>query len=155
MTIPTGEQQGVAGNITVGDYITVISSASITVFSTGGTQAPGPPKVVSKTVFYNVRVIRVGPATANVQPANGATSVGGTTGATGGVSSSLTVELTQCDAEFMIWFLGNTTVRYTLESSQDYLVQPPSGPEATCPTIQTAQGVSQKEVEARYHFTAL
>ena len=155
MTIPTGEQQGVAGNITVGDYITVIASANITVFNTGGTQAPGPPKVVSKTVFYNVRVMRVGPATVNVQPANGATSVGGTTGATGGVSSSLTVELTQCDAEFMIWFLNNTTVRYTLESPEDYLAQPPSGPDASCPTIQTAQGVSQKEVEARYHFTAL
>jgi Flp pilus assembly protein CpaB len=155
MTIPTGEQQGVAGNITVGDYITVISSANITVFNTGGTQAPGPPKVVSKTVFYNVRVIRVGPATANVQPANGATSVGGATGATGGVSSSLTVELTQCDSEFMIWFLNNTTVRYTLESPQDFLAQPPSGPDASCPTLQTAQGVSQREVEARYHFTAL
>jgi hypothetical protein len=55
----------------------------------------------------------------------------------------------------MIWFLGNTTVRYTLESPQDYLVVPPSGPDATCPTLQTAQGVSQREVEARYHFTAL
>ncbi len=155
MTIPTGEQQGVAGNITVGEYITVIASANITVFSTGGVQAPGPPKVVSKTVFYNVRVIRVGPATANVQPANGATSVGGTTGATGGISSSLTVELTQCDAEFMIWFLNNTTLKYTLESPDDFLAQAPSGPDASCPTIQTAQGVSQREVEARYHFTAL
>jgi Flp pilus assembly protein CpaB len=155
MTIPTGEQQGVAGNITVGEYITVIASANITVFNTGGTQAPGPPKVVTKTVFYNVRVIRVGPASANVQPANGATTVGGTNGATGGVSSSLTVELTQCDSEFMIWFLNNTTVRYTLESPEDFLAQPPSGPDATCPTLQTAQGVSQREVEARYHFTAL
>ncbi len=155
MTIPTGEQQGVAGNITVGEYITVIASANITVFNTGGTQAPGPPKVVTKTVFYNVRVIRVGPASANVQPANGATSVGGTTGATGGVSSSLTVELTQCDSEFMIWFLNNTTVRYTLESPEDFLAQAPSGPDPACPTLQTAQGVSQREVEARYHFTAL
>jgi hypothetical protein len=55
----------------------------------------------------------------------------------------------------MVWFLNNTQLKYTVESSQDYLVAPPSGPDASCPTIQTAQGVSQREVEARYHFTAL
>ena len=33
MTIPTGEQQGVAGHITLGDYITVVSSASVSVFA--------------------------------------------------------------------------------------------------------------------------
>jgi Flp pilus assembly protein CpaB len=153
MTIPTGEQQGVAGHITVGDYITVIASASINVFAT--TQVTGPPKIVSKTIFTNVRIIALGPATANVQPASGATSVGGVQGATSGITSSLTVELTQCDAEFMVWFLNNTQLKYTVESSQDYLVAPPSGPDASCPTIQTAQGVSQREVEARYHFTAL
>jgi Flp pilus assembly protein CpaB len=155
MTIPTGEQQGVAGHITVGDYITIIASANITVFSTGGVQQPGPIKIVSKTIFTNVRIITLGPATANVQPANGATSVGGVQGATSGITSSLTVELTQCDAEFLVWFINNTTLKYTVESSQDYLAQPPSGPDAACPTIQTAQGVSQREVEARYHFTAL
>ena len=155
MTIPTGEQQGVAGHITLGDYITVIASASLTIFSTTGAQAPGPAKVVSKTVFTNVHIIGLGPASANVQPASGASAGGGAQGATTGVTSSLTIELTQCDAEFFTWFLGNTTVRYTLESFNDYLKQPPSAPDPTCPTVATAQGVSQKEVEARYHFTTL
>jgi Flp pilus assembly protein CpaB len=155
MTIPTGEQQGVAGHITLGDYITVVSSANLTVFNVGATAPTGPPKVITKTVFTNVRVIGLGPATANVQPAGGAATVGGTTGPTGGVVSSLTIELTQCDAEFFTWFLNNTTIRYTLESFHDYLTQPPSAPDPTCPTVLSAQGVSQKAVEARYHFTAL
>ncbi len=153
MTIPTGEQQGVAGHITLGDYFTVIASASITVFNTGTAAPTGPPKVISKTVFTNVRVIGLGPATANVQPAGGATSVGGT-GPVGGVTSSLTIELTQCDAEYFTWFLNNTQLKYTVESFHDYLTAPTAA-DPTCPTVQSAQGVSQKEVEARYHFTAL
>jgi Flp pilus assembly protein CpaB len=153
-TIPTGEQQGVAGNITLGDYITVISSASISVFAVGATQPTGPAKIVSKTVFTNVRVIGLGPRTVNVQPAGGATTAG-TSGPVGGVVSSLTIELTQCDAEFFTWFLNNTTVKYTLESFHDYLTQLPSASEVGCPAVQSAQGVSQKEVEARYHFTNL
>ena len=153
MTIPTGEQQGVAGHITLGDYFTVIASASLTVFNTSTAAPTGPPKVVSKTIFTNVRVIGLGPATANVQPAGGATTVGGT-GPVGGVTSSLTIELTQCDAEYFTWFLNNTQLKYTVESFHDYLTAPTAA-DPTCPTVQSAQGVSQKEVEARYHFTAL
>jgi Flp pilus assembly protein CpaB len=156
MTIPTGEQQGVAGHITIGDYITVIVSASLSIFSTGKAQASGPPKVVSKTVFTNVRVIGLGPAQANIQPATGATTVGGTAPVSGGLTSSLTIELTQCDAEFFVWFLNNTQIRYTLESVDDYLKTQPTGPSAQCPNgFASANGVSQTEVEARYHFTAL
>jgi Flp pilus assembly protein CpaB len=153
MTIPTGEQQGVAGHITLGDYFTVIASASLTVFNTGTAAPTGPTKIISKTVFTNVRVIGLGPATANVQPAGGATTVGGT-GPVGGVTSSLTIELTQCDAEYFTWFLNNTQLKYTVESFHDYLTAPIAA-DPTCPTVQSAQGVSQKEVEARYHFTAL
>ena len=154
MTIPTGEQQGVAGHITLGDYITVISSASLTVFSVSGTPAVGPPKVISKTIFTNVRVIGLGPAASNVQPANGGPAAG-SQGPVGGLVSSLTIVLTQCDAEFFTWFLNNTTLKYTLESFKDYLAQPPSAPDSTCPTVLSAQGVSQKAVEQRYHFTTL
>ena len=153
MTIPTGEQQGVAGHITLGDYITVIASATVTVFTVGAAPV-GPPKVVTKTIFTNVHVIGLGPATSNVQPAGGA-SVGTTAGPTGGVVSSLTIEVTQCDAEYFTWFLNNTTLKYTVESFHDYLAQPPSAPDPTCPTVLSAQGVSQKEVDARYHFTNL
>jgi Flp pilus assembly protein CpaB len=148
MTIPTGEQQGVAGHITLGDYFTVISTVALSVF----TPSAGN-KVASKTVFTNVRVIGLGPASANVQPAGGAATVGGTQ-TTSGITSSLTIEMTQCDAEYFTWFLSNTTVRYTLESPKDYQTAPTNA-DPTCPTVLAAGGVSQKEVDARYHFTAL
>ena len=151
MTIPTGEQQGVAGHISVGDYITVIVSAALTIFNQSGQQT-GPTKVVSKTVFTNLRVIGIGPAAAAVQPAGGGGS--SSAGPTSGVTSSLTVELTQCDAEFLTWFLGNTTVRYTLESFKDYGTAP-TEPDPACLTITAAGGVSQKQVDAKYHFTSL
>ena len=152
MTIPTSEQQGVAGHITLGDYITVIASANVTVFATTTGGPVGPPKVVSKTVFTNVRIIGVGPAQINVQPAAG-TNANTTQAPTGGVTSSLTVELTQCDAEYLTWFLNNTQLRYTLESFNDYLKSPPTLPDQTCPTVLTAQGVSNKTVDTRYHFS--
>ncbi|TMG67467.1 MAG: hypothetical protein E6H86_05395 [Chloroflexi bacterium] len=153
MTIPTGEQQGVAGHISVGDYITVISSASLTVFGSNG-QQQGPAKVVSKTVFTDLRIIGLGPASAGVQPASGG---GATTGggATSGITSSLTVEVTQCDAEFLTWFLGNTTVRYTLESYKDYKTAPTDNQDTTCATVAAAGGVTQKQVDNKYHFTSL
>ena len=68
MTIPTGELQGIAFYPTKGDYITVIASGTVTLFSSGGVQAPGPPRVVSKTVFTNIRIIALGPAAPNVPP---------------------------------------------------------------------------------------
>jgi Flp pilus assembly protein CpaB len=152
MTIPTSEQQGVAGHITLGDYITVIASANVQLFSSGTGQAVGPPKVVSKTVFPSIRIIGVGPAVNNVQPAAGTTT---TTPQqpTGGVTSSLTIELTQCDSEYMVWFLNNMQLRYTLLSFNDYLKSPPSAPDPSCPTVVTAQGVSNKTVDTRYHFS--
>jgi Flp pilus assembly protein CpaB len=148
MTIPTGEQQGVAGHITLGDYITVIASASVVV-------PPAAAKVVTKTVFTNIHIIGLGPAVANVQPASGAAAPGGTQGTTSGLTSSLTIEVTQCDAEFFTWFLQNMTVRYTLESFNDYLKQPPTTPDPVCQTIKDAHGVSFKQIDERYGFSKL
>jgi Flp pilus assembly protein CpaB len=148
MTIPTGEQQGVAGHITLGDYITVIASANVVI-------PPAAAKIVSKTVFTNIHIIGLGPAVANVQPASGAAAPGGTQGTTSGLTSSLTIEVTQCDAEFMTWFLGNMTIRYTLESFNDYLKQPPTTADPTCQTIKDAHGVSFKTVDDKYGFSKL
>jgi Flp pilus assembly protein CpaB len=149
MTIPTGEQQGVAGHISVGDYITVVASANITIFN----PIASVQKAITKTVFTNIHVIGLGPASANVQAAGGA-SAGSSSGQTSGVVSSLTIEITQCDAEYFIWFLNNTTIRYTLEAFHDYL-QAPTDPDPSCPTVLAAKGVSQSQVDARYHFTSL
>ena len=154
MTIPTGEIQGVAGHISIGDYITVIASGSVSIFSTGGAQV-GPTKVVSKTVFYNLRVIGLGPATAGVQPA-GTSGGGGGSATTTGVTSSLTLELSQCDAEYLRWFLNNMSLTYTLESYKDYLDKPPSdNSDPTCPNLKDPTGVSQSKVDQRFRFTAL
>jgi Flp pilus assembly protein CpaB len=152
MTIPTGEQQGVAGHISVGDYITVIVSTQLGIFKAG--QQTGATLVVSKTVFTNLRIIGLGPASAGVQPASGGGSTAANQGTTTGVTSSLTVELTQCDAEYLTWFLTNTSVRYTLESFKDYATAPTEA-DPTCLTITAAGGVTQKQVDAKYHFTSL
>lgn len=148
ITIPTGEQQGVAGHITLGDYMTVIASGALTLFGPKG-------GAVSKTVFTNVRIIGLGPASSNVQPATGTAVAPGSSAVTSGITSSLTIELTQCDAEYFTWFLTNMTLKYAVESFTDYLKQPPSAPDPTCPTVLAAQGVTNKQVDARYHFTAL
>lgn len=149
MTIPTGELQGVAGHISLGDYMTVIVSANMTTFN-----PQAPARSVSKTVFTQLRVIGLGPASTGVQPAGGTTTTG-SAGTTTGVTSSLTVELTQCDAEYLTWFLAQTQVRYTLESYKDYATPPKDNEDASCATIQAAGGVTNKQVDARYHFTAL
>jgi Flp pilus assembly protein CpaB len=155
MTIPTGEQQGVAGHISVGDYITVIVSASVTTFG-AKPSSTGVTKIVSKTVFTNLRIIGLGPAVASVTSAGGGSSTTSAgAAATTGVTSSLTVEVTQCDAEYLTWFLNNTQVRYTLESFKDYGTAPTDSQDPSCPAITAAGGVSQTQVDARYHFSAL
>ena len=152
MAIPTGEQQGVAGHITIGDYITMIASASTTLFAKPGAQQQGAPQQIIRTVFTNLRVIQVGPAQINVQPA-GSTQANSNQGQVGGVTSSLTVEVTQCDAEFINWFLANSvSLKYTLESFHDY--QPaPTGPDPGCLTITAAKGVTATDVNKRFNFT--
>ena len=154
LTVPTSEQQGVAGHISLGDYITVVSTTNLQVFATGSTGGPALQGTVTKTVFTNVRVIGLGPASNGVQSASSQTSTT-TQQTTTGVTSSLTIEMTQCDAEYMYWFLSSTQLKYTLESFHDYLAAPPSTPDPSCPTVQAAGGVGPKQVDARYHFTTL
>jgi Flp pilus assembly protein CpaB len=133
--IPTGELQGVAGYVQAGDYINVIAAVSQGVFNT-----PGHPTNknlnVSKTTFTNVRVIAVGPE-------------GKTT--SGGVSSTLTVILTECDAEYFDWLLNNTKLTYTVLSYKDY-GPAPNAPVASCPPT-SSTGVGPDQVDARFHFT--
>ena len=157
ITVPTGEQQGVAGHISVGDYITVIASVQVQLLSVGGSGSTQTlTGSVSKTIFTGVRVIGLGPASSGVTSAagSGATTTGNGA-ATTGVSSSLTLEMTQCDSEYLTWFLVNTQVKYTLESYKDYQAAPPSTPDPSCPSVTFAGGVSGKQVDARYKFTSL
>ena len=158
MTIGTGEQQGVAGNIAVGDYITMVASANVSIFASGATPAPvGPPKFVVKTIFTNIHVIRLGPAVAPAPAANGATSGGAQapTGQTVGITSSLTIAVTQCQAEYLIWFRSNTSLTYTLESYNDYLKVVPTAASLNCGDITKTAGISNQSIDGIFHFTSV
>jgi pilus assembly protein CpaB len=124
MTIPTSEEQGVAGFIQPGDYIAVIATV------TSGA------KVASLTVFTDLHVIRVGMDTAG--------GAGAPTAA-----SSLTVVVTECQAEYIDWFLTFASLKYTLESYQDYLSGTPAK-DPKCPSVSSATGVTLKLVQKTY-----
>jgi Flp pilus assembly protein CpaB len=145
-TIPTGEQIGVAGFIQAGDYINIVASAQVTVFSQQGAQQ-GQPRSVTKTVFTNLHVLKVGAATGQV-------STGGQPASqqTGGVASSLTLVMTQCDWEFLRWLQSNSTLTYTLGSYQDYKPQD-TKPDPTCQDATAAHGVGPASVDKRWNFS--
>lgn len=123
LTIPTSEQQGVAGFIQPGDYISVIATVS-----TAG-------HVASLTIFTNLHVIRVG--------AN--SSSGSSSGA-----SSLTVVVTQCQAEVITWFLQYAAMKYSLESFHDYLQPDNTTKDPGCPSIDSAKGVTLPIIQKAY-----
>jgi len=134
ITLPTGEQQGVAGFIAQGDYIDVIATVSTGQFSTAS------PKTVTLTVFKDLYVIRVGPQ--SVVPRQGQPQ---------GLSSSLTVLLTLCDAQYLDWLLTNATLKYALESYKDYRPAP-TGPDPSCPSTSSPALIGPNEVQARWSF---
>jgi pilus assembly protein CpaB len=125
MTIPTSEQQGVGGYVQPGDYISVIATVT-----TG-------PKVATKTVFTNVHVIRVGEDTGTGATASTATA------------TSLTIVVTQCQAEYITWFLTYASLKYTLESYQDYGT-PNTAKDPNCQSVNDAKGVTLKLVQAAF-----
>jgi Flp pilus assembly protein CpaB len=124
LTIPTSEQQGVADYIQKDDYISVIATVS-----TGG-------KVASKTIFTNLHVIRVG-MQGNGAPSNSS-------------ASSLTVVVTECQAEVITWFITYASLKYALESFHDYLQPGAQTPDPGCPTVTAAKGVTLQVMQAAY-----
>ena len=123
VTIPTSEQQGVANYIQPEDYISVIATVA-----TAG-------KIATKTIFTNLHVIRVGTP---VAPGGAASS------------SSLTVVVTECQAEVITWFLNYAALKYVLESFHDYLSSTPLLPDPGCPTVAAAKGVTLQLIQATY-----
>lgn len=120
MTIPTSEQQGVGDYIQPGDYISLIATVS-----TAG-------KVATMTIFKQVHVIKVGTHTS----------------ANGGTATSLTIVVTECQAELITWFLTYASLKYTLESYHDYAPgdQPP---DPKCP-VGNSNGVTLSVVKAAF-----
>jgi pilus assembly protein CpaB len=131
VTVPTGELVGVGGYVQLGDRITVLATINTSLFGSGSVP-------VVRTAFRDLDVIRVGPAS--------------TGSSTSQVTSSLTVLMTGCDAEYLFWLLNNATLKYTLESFKDYSATP-TQPDPSCPTLSSAGGVGPKEVDKRWHFT--
>lgn len=149
VTITTNEQQGVAGYIQAGDYINVIATLTPSAFPVPGQPAPKVAGAVGKTVWTNLHVLRLGPSTGSVQAA-GSTQT--QQGSTGGVVTSLTVVMTECDAEYMTWLLQNSQLKYTLGSYKDYQPQD-TKPDPTCASASAAKGVGFKQVDARWGFS--
>ncbi|HKW60864.1 MAG TPA: Flp pilus assembly protein CpaB [Candidatus Dormibacteraeota bacterium] len=121
LTIPTSEQQGVADYIQPGDYISVIATVS------------SGSRVASMTIFTQLHVIKVG-----------------TQSAAGGASAtSLTVVVTQCQAEVITWFLTYASLKYTLESYKDY-APGAQAPDPKCPSVGDAKGVTLAVIKAAF-----
>lgn len=118
LTIPTSEQQGVAGYIQPGDYISMIATVS-----TSG-------KVASMTIFTQLHVIKVG-----AQAAAGGAS-----------ATSLTLVVTECQAEMITWFLTYASLKYTLEAYPDY-APGAQAPDPKCSSVGAAHGVTLPEVK--------
>ena len=130
--VPTGELLGVGGYVQVGDRITMLATISTSVFGLN------PGSQVVRTVFRDLDVIRVGPAS--------------NTPSSSGQTSSLTLVVTACDAEYVFWLLNNATLKYTLESFRDYAPAPTEA-DSSCPKPSSASGVGPKDVDRRWHFT--
>jgi pilus assembly protein CpaB len=145
VTIPTSERAGVAGYIQVGDYINVIITMDpgILQMERGG--------LVNRTIFTNVHVIRTGTASGHV---SGASQADSSSRVNSAGAASLTVVVTQCDAEFLAWFERNGRLTYTLGSYLDYQPQDVR-PDPTCPGIGSARGIGPGDVDRRWRLTDL
>ncbi len=95
-------------------------------------------KVATMTVFTNLHVIRVGPPSTGPNAPSTASA------------SSLTVVATQCQAEFLTWFLTNSALKYSLESYHDYQQTNTQTPDPKCQNVDAAKGVNLKSVQAAY-----
>lgn len=131
VTLPTSEQQGVGGFIAQGDYIDVIAAVNT------GELSPVRPRTVVQTVFSRLFVLRVGPQSLAQRQVQG-------------VASSITLVMTQCDAEYMDWLLLNATLKYTLVSYKDYK----TSPSADTSSCNGPARIGPAQVEARWRFTS-
>jgi Flp pilus assembly protein CpaB len=136
LALPAGELAAVAGYIHPGDYIDIMATVNTQMF------VLTKPRQVTKTVFADVYILRVGPS-----------STVSTQGQAQGVTSSITVVMTQCDAGYMTWLLSNAAVRYTLKSFKDYGGAASSKP-VGCSSTDQLTSIGPAAVNARWEFTS-
>ena len=132
VAIPTSEEAGIAGYVQVGDRISILASLNTQVLGAS------PAVLAVRTVFRDLMILRVGPAT--------------TAQSTSQVSTSLTVLMTACDSEYMFWLINNATLKYELESNHDYGAIP-TQPDPDCASVLAAKGVGPAAVNKRWSFT--
>ena len=143
ITLPTSEQQGVAGYIAPADYIDIVATVNIDLIllNPNGSSSVLNHRQVTRTVFPGVKVIRVGPP--STAPKQGQPQ---------GVASSITVLMTLCDAQYMNWLIQNAALKYVLLSYKDYDTNPPQ-PDTSCPSTASPEPIGPKAVDARWNFT--
>ena len=134
LTLPTSEQQGVAGFIAQGDYIDVIATVNTQLFSSVNARQ------VTRTVFTSVYILRVGPQ--SVVPRQGQGQ---------GLSSSVTVLMSLCDAQYMDWLLSNASLKYALLSYHDYTKEQ-APPDSACPSTTAPGLIGPAQVQGRWGF---
>ncbi len=132
-TLPTNEQLGVAGYVQTGDYIDIVA----VVTRSGGA-------AVVRTIYSSVHVIRVGAAPAEQSGGGAAPPI-----QVGGLSSTITVAVSECQAEYLTWFVSNAQLRYTLLSTQD-ASSDANTPDTSCPAGGSAKGITDSDVRARW-----
>jgi Flp pilus assembly protein CpaB len=135
LTLPTNEQQGVAGYVAERDYIDVMATVNTALIN------PVNPRMVTRTVFTELLVIRVGPPSA--APKQGQVQ---------GLASSITVVISLCDAQYMEWLIVNTSLKYALLSYHDYGPGTPA-PASSCPVTTSPAPVGPAQVDARWSFS--
>ena len=132
LTVPSNEQQGVAGYIQAGDYIDIVAVVA----------PKGNATSNVRTIYSNIRVIRVGPAAVAAGSAAASQQ-------TGGLATSLTLAVTQCQAEYINWFVANASLRYTLLAYQDYQ-STPAAADTSCPKAGSAAGVVETDIRSHW-----
>jgi pilus assembly protein CpaB len=132
LTVPSAEIQGVAGYVQAGDFIDI--EAVVT--------PKGAQSANVRTIYSSVRVIRVGPASAAAGGGSAVTQ-------SGGLASSLTLAVTQCQAEYLNWFLVNAALKYTLLAYQDYQ-SVPTAADGACAKTGAAGGVVESDIRSRW-----
>jgi Flp pilus assembly protein CpaB len=133
-TIQGTELVAVAGYVQKNDSIDIIATLPQSAFNTSGSNS----SQVTKTVFTDVRVFRVGTEGSAAQ----------------GAPSSLTVLLTPCDAQYLSWMIkSQAQFNYSLVSGLN-AAPAPSGPSASCPIGTSTPAVGPSQVNARFQFTS-
>ena len=89
-------------------------------------------------------MLRIGAAADSIQPVpvRGATPAPAKSSAS---ASSITVVVTQCQAEFLDWFVANGSIKYTLESYKDYTPKDVAV-DTTCPSVDVTRGVTLADI---------